>query len=87
MSTFQQTRMILIYNNDMEINRSTSTPCNALADPLPAGQVGSTGVAPDGVRRISSQALFGGVNEVEIEHNGLLYRLRQTSLGKLILTK
>ncbi len=39
------------------------------------------------VLRISSQTLFAGANEVEIEHRGALYRLRQTSLGKLILTK
>jgi hemin uptake protein HemP len=42
---------------------------------------------PVGTTRISSQALFSGANEVEIEHKGALYRLRQTSLGKLILTK
>jgi len=39
------------------------------------------------VTRTSSQALFLGAHELEIEHNGALYRLRQTSLGKLILTK
>jgi hemin uptake protein HemP len=38
-------------------------------------------------RRISSQALMGNDREVEIEHAGSLYRLRVTSLGKLILTK
>ena len=43
--------------------------------------------SPVGALRISSQALFAGANEVEIEHKGALYRLRQTSLGKLILTK
>lgn len=40
-----------------------------------------------GIVRYSSQAIFAGGNEVEIEHNGTLYRLRLTSLGKLILTK
>jgi hemin uptake protein HemP len=39
------------------------------------------------VKRISSDALLGGAQEVQIEHRGALYRLRQTSLGKLILTK
>lgn len=39
------------------------------------------------VSRLPSQALFAGAQEVEIEHNGAVYRLRQTSLGKLILTK
>lgn len=38
-------------------------------------------------RRISSQALMGQEREIEIEHGGQLYRLRLTSLGKLILTK
>jgi hemin uptake protein HemP len=37
--------------------------------------------------RISSQALFAGTDELEIEHGDALYRLRITSLGKLILTK
>ena len=39
------------------------------------------------VPRIASIVLFGSTRELEIEHNGILYRLRQTSLGKLILTK
>jgi len=36
---------------------------------------------------VSSEALFAGAQEVLIEHRGLLYRLRHTALGKLILTK
>jgi hemin uptake protein HemP len=36
---------------------------------------------------VSSKQLFAGANEVHIEHRGALYRLQQTSLGKLILTK
>jgi len=39
------------------------------------------------VPRISSQQLLAGAKEVLIEHHGSLYRLRQTALGKLILTK
>lgn len=38
-------------------------------------------------RRWSSRALLGEQREVEIEHEGMVYRLRLTSLGKLILTK
>jgi hemin uptake protein HemP len=38
-------------------------------------------------RCIPSRQLFGGAAEVQIEHHGTLYRLRQTALGKLILTK
>jgi hemin uptake protein HemP len=41
----------------------------------------------DEVQRISSEVLLAGAQEVQIEHRGALYRLRQTSLGKLILTK
>ncbi|OGB31788.1 MAG: hypothetical protein A3F78_07555 [Burkholderiales bacterium RIFCSPLOWO2_12_FULL_61_40] len=40
-----------------------------------------------GVARVLSQTIFAGAQELEIEHNGTLYRLRKTSLGKLILTK
>jgi hemin uptake protein HemP len=38
-------------------------------------------------RRLASEALFDGEVEIEIEHRSQVYRLRQTSLGKLILTK
>jgi hemin uptake protein HemP len=38
-------------------------------------------------RRINSAALLGAAPEIEIEHRGLIYRLRRTALGKLILTK
>lgn len=38
-------------------------------------------------RRYSSRELLAGAQEIEIEHDGSLYRLRRTALGKLILTK
>jgi hemin uptake protein HemP len=38
-------------------------------------------------RRYDSQDLFGPAVEIEIEHQQQVYRLRRTSLGKLILTK
>jgi hemin uptake protein HemP len=50
--------------------------------PLPAWPV-----VPGAPQRLSSASLLQGAPEVEIEHNGAVYRLRQTSLGKLILTK
>jgi hemin uptake protein HemP len=37
--------------------------------------------------RVHTDALFDGANEIEIEHREAIYRLRITSLGKLILTK
>ena len=37
--------------------------------------------------RVASTEILRGSPEVEIDHRGTLYRLRVTSLGKLILTK
>jgi len=44
---------------------------------------------PVGMRRIRlrTESLFAGANEIEIQHGEAIYRLRITSLGKLILTK
>ena len=39
------------------------------------------------IRTMASETLFGGAGEVHISHRGSLYRLKQTALGKLILTK
>jgi hemin uptake protein HemP len=39
------------------------------------------------VRLITSEQLFADFPEVQIAHGDAIYRLRQTSLGKLILTK
>lgn len=39
------------------------------------------------VPSVASAALLQGHNVVHIEHNGALYQLRSTRLGKLILTK
>jgi hemin uptake protein HemP len=36
---------------------------------------------------IDSETLLAGASEVQIVHRGVSYRLRQTALGKLILTK
>ena len=54
----------------------------------------ASGATPPPVRRRSmpparwtSAAIFNGAPEIEIEHEGAIYRLRITSLGKLILTK
>ncbi|MCM2251074.1 MAG: hemin uptake protein HemP [Ramlibacter sp.] len=56
---------------------------------FPAGRMprGRTGSEPNAVRRLSSADLFAGDSQLEIEHQDVLYRLRVTSLGKLILTK
>ncbi|OGB20737.1 MAG: hypothetical protein A3I66_23710 [Burkholderiales bacterium RIFCSPLOWO2_02_FULL_57_36] len=49
--------------------------------------VGDTGTAPDAsVMRIKSQDLLQQMREIEIDHDGRIYRLRLTQLNKLILT-
>lgn len=45
------------------------------------------GLPQHGVIHTTSQALFCNAIEIHIQHDGVLYRLRKTSLGKLILTK
>lgn len=36
---------------------------------------------------LDSRRLLGGAAEVLIDHHGVLYRLKRTAQGKLILTK
>lgn len=52
----------------------------------PASNLGQTRAGKP-LRRVHSAALLGPEQEVEIEHGQAVYRLRLTSLGKLILTK
>jgi hemin uptake protein HemP len=61
-------------------------PALPAVDPATASGT-SPGRRVGGVQTIKSEALFRGAAELQIEHRGSLYRLRQTSLGKLILTK
>lgn len=58
---------------------------SANAQAAPAHGAAGSGRPPR--RRISSHDLLAGGIEVEIDHEGAIYRLRLTSLGKLILTK
>ena len=39
------------------------------------------------IRSVESRELLNGQKAVEIQHNGAVYRLQSTKLGKLILTK
>lgn len=50
------------------------------------GDPGQAGRA-EKARCVSSRQLFGGARELRIEHAGEVYLLRQTSSGKLLLTK
>ena len=44
-------------------------------------------IPPATTLRLTSAQIFDGALEVHIDHHGTLYRLKQTALGKLILTK
>lgn len=56
---------------------------NEVADPGPETRL-KIDAKP---RQTSSDVLFLGCRELRIEHRGEFYSLRQTSKGKLILTK
>lgn len=71
----------------MNSNLNTTDCSKPVPEVVPFGGSVGQGRVAGGVSRVSSQALLAGANEVEIEHHGALYRLRLTSLGKLILTK
>ena len=62
----------------MTAQAPTPTPLPSRSAPLPG---------PGNSRRLSSDELFGAGQEVEIKHGDSVYRLRRTSMGKLILTK
>jgi len=48
---------------------------------------GSVGDVADHANSVDSRLLLNGHKVVTITHNGVLYRLQSTKLGKLILTK
>ena len=56
-------------------------------DAMPASARSKPDQAPaPAVRRLRSQDLFQHLRELEIDHEGRIYRLRLTQLNKLILT-
>jgi hemin uptake protein HemP len=70
--------------------RAMHTPADP-AVPSPPGCTPTLGeggtAAGTGLPAVKSEALLGGAVELRIDHHGVVYRLRQTALGKLILTK
>ena len=64
-----------------------AAPADARPAPAPPPTGADRADATTRRRTVSSDALFGGASEIHIRHRGSLYRLRQTALGKLILTK
>ncbi len=65
----------------MQTRQELSTP-----PPLSLGE-GSTQPMDQVCGQVKSIDLLQGRRAVDIEHNGALYRLQTTKLGKLILTK
>jgi len=72
----------------LPISRTLSLPTRPVARTTPhaeaasASNAGSTSAAC-----LNSTEILRGQKTVEIQHNGLTYRLQATRLGKLILTK
>lgn len=70
----------------LQLNRGTvAAPTPPAVEPAVA--LSSTPPPAPSARRLRSAELFGSEHEIEIEHGQAIYRLRLTSLGKLILTK
>ena len=70
----------------MRADAMTNPPLPKPTPAAPPGAATVRRVAPEPVR-IDSAQLFAGAVEVQIDHFGAVYRLKQTALGKLILTK
>ena len=74
------------------MNQSLPPPPRAPLGPpggnAPVTVPGPAAPAPaDEPRRVTSEELLRGAEEVLIEHQSSTYRLRRTAQGKLILTK
>lgn len=54
-------------------------------EPPRPNELQNTGAPVAGRARFASSELLGGRTEVQIEHRGAIYRLRETRNGKLIL--
>ncbi len=62
-------------------------PGAASPEPAPPTTPATRATILRGAAALSSSALLQGHKSVLIEHQGLIYRLQETKLGKLILTK
>ena len=65
----------------------TGASASAIASDAPVAPTSFVPAGAPKVRVLTSEQLFDGFPEVQIAHGDAVYRLRQTSLGKLILTK
>ena len=64
------------------MDQSAQHAVSEIATPGAQAPAGSLRVVP----RLKSKDLFQRMREIEIEHEGRIYRLRVTQLNKLILT-
>ena len=64
-------------------SESGSAPCQGPGPSRPPATMAAGGVHP----LVDSATLLQGHKAIGIVHNGLVYRLQATRLGKLILTK
>jgi hemin uptake protein HemP len=71
----------------VEVRPSAPQPADPRMDGVAPSAQSSTQAAPGETRAVNSEQLFSGATELLIDHHGVLYRLRHTALGKLILTK
>jgi len=68
--------------------RRPAAPADVQRGPASSTVGPSARGSPRGPREpIVSETLFAGAREIQIVHGGVVYRLKQTALGKLILTK
>lgn len=63
------------------------TDADPTRGPAESGRAPGPAPSPAAPRRWTTQTLLGDDSEAFIEHAQMLYRLRVTSTGKLILTK
>ena len=72
----------------MQRSPITTTPCHPSArNTLGMPVVAALRDGPLSAGTVDSSALLQGQKAVSIVHNGAVYRLQATKLGKLILTK
>lgn len=71
----------------MNVLDTPPAPADATDDVLQRRAPAGTPPRTPRVRTLTSEQLFADFPEVQITHGDAIYRLRQTALGKLILTK
>ncbi len=74
-------------DSDSDLDPGAASPPRSTSEFISPIDRGSARLGSRRREPIASDVLFAGATEIEIAHRGVLYRLRKTALGKLILTK